>query len=125
MARHDQTLSEIEAERIRALRMAHLWGDVTMAEDWKEELRAASAQANLGVDPERSILLAIEAAEQTRRRDGTVLTEAQQALHDALATSRVLSAVSGVGRRTGIGRSAGRIGRADWHVGLRSDPDRT
>ena len=46
---------------------------------------AASAQANLEVDPERSILLAIEAAETTRRHDGTVLTEAQQALHDALA----------------------------------------
>ena len=64
---------------------------------------AASAQANLEVDPERSILLAIEAAETTRRHDGTMLTEAQQALHDALATSRVLSAVPGVGRRTGIG----------------------
>jgi len=66
---------------------------------------AASAQANLDVDPERSILLAIEAAETTRRRDGTVLTEAQQALHDALASSRVLSAVPDVGRRpaSGIG----------------------
>ncbi len=67
---------------------------------------AASAQANLEVDPERSILLAIEAAETTRRHDGTMLTEAQQALHDALATSRVLSAVPGVGRRTGIGHVA-------------------
>ena len=67
---------------------------------------AASAQANLEVDPERSILLAIEAAETTRRRDGTVLTEAEQALHDALATSRVLLAVPGVGRRTGIGHAA-------------------
>ena len=34
--------------------------------------------------PERSILLAIEAAETTRRHDGSVLIEAQQALHDAL-----------------------------------------
>ena len=64
---------------------------------------AASAEANLDVDPERSILLAIEAAETTRRHDGTVLPEAEQALHDALATSRVLTAVPGVGRRTGIG----------------------
>jgi WD40 repeat protein/DNA-binding SARP family transcriptional activator len=64
---------------------------------------AASAQANLEVDPERSILLAIEAAETTRRHDGSVLLEAQQALHDALATSRVLTAVPGVGRRIGIG----------------------
>ena len=64
---------------------------------------AASAEANLDVDPERSILLAIEAAETTRRHDGTVLPEAEQALHDALATSRVLTTVPGVGRRTGIG----------------------
>jgi len=64
---------------------------------------AASAQANLEVDPERSILLAIEAAETTRQHDGTVLPEAQQALHDALASSRVLTTVPGVGRRTGIG----------------------
>jgi WD40 repeat protein/DNA-binding SARP family transcriptional activator len=67
---------------------------------------AASAQGNLAVDPERSILLAIEAAETTRRHDGTMLVEAEQALHDALATSRVLLAVDGVGRRTGIGHAA-------------------
>ena len=64
---------------------------------------AASAEANLDVDPERSILLAIEAAETTRRHDGTVLPEAEQALHDALASSRVLTTVPGVGRKTGIG----------------------
>ncbi|MDQ3721559.1 MAG: hypothetical protein M3376_00495, partial [Actinomycetota bacterium] len=66
---------------------------------------AASAQANLAVDPERSILLALEAAETTRRHDGTILVEAQQALHDGLAASRVLSAVDGVGRKTGIGHA--------------------
>ena len=64
---------------------------------------AASAQANLAVDPERSILLAIEAAETTRRHDGSVLIEAQQALHDALGTSRVLSAQRVVGRKTSRG----------------------
>jgi WD40 repeat protein/DNA-binding SARP family transcriptional activator len=64
---------------------------------------AASAQANLDVDPERGILLAIEAAETTRRHDGTVLIEAQQALHDALDTSRVLSTMPGNGRRTSKG----------------------
>ena len=58
---------------------------------------AASAEANLEVDPERSILLAIEAAETTRRHDGTMLPEAEQALHAALATSRVLMTVDGVG----------------------------
>jgi WD40 repeat protein/DNA-binding SARP family transcriptional activator len=82
---------------------------------------AASAVANLDVDPERSILLAIEAAETTRRHDGTVLPEAEQALHDALATSRVLTAVPGVGRRTGIGHvvalapDASRFVAADLH----------
>jgi WD40 repeat protein len=66
---------------------------------------AASAQGNLDVDPERSILLAIEAAETTRRHDGTMLVEAEQALHDALASSRVLTTVPGVGR-TGLGHVA-------------------
>ncbi|MBA2643586.1 MAG: WD40 repeat domain-containing protein, partial [Actinobacteria bacterium] len=67
---------------------------------------AASAQASLELDPELSILLGIEAAETTRRHDGTVLREAEQALHDALAASRVLTAVPGVGRTTGIGHVA-------------------
>ena len=64
---------------------------------------AASARANLDIDPERSILLAIQAAETTRRHDGSILPEAEQALHDALAISRVLAASQGVGRREGSG----------------------
>jgi WD40 repeat protein len=67
---------------------------------------AASAEANLDVDPELSILLAIESAETTRRHDGTVLRETEQALHDALAADRVLTAVSGVGRGKGLGHVA-------------------
>jgi WD40 repeat protein/DNA-binding SARP family transcriptional activator len=68
---------------------------------------AASAEANLDVDPELSILLAIESAETTRRHDGTVLRETEQALHDALAaSSRVLTAVPGVGRTKGNGHVA-------------------
>jgi hypothetical protein len=66
MAKHGQSLSEGEAERIRALRLAHLRGDVTFAHDWREELRAASTQANqlrlplqcalhLGGDPETEL----------------------------------------------------------------------
>ncbi|HXG75872.1 MAG TPA: BTAD domain-containing putative transcriptional regulator [Gaiellaceae bacterium] len=58
---------------------------------------AADAQASLSVDPERSILLAIEAAETTRRHDGTVLNEAEQALHDALAASRTVRVFRDVG----------------------------
>jgi WD40 repeat protein/serine/threonine protein kinase/DNA-binding SARP family transcriptional activator len=64
---------------------------------------AASARANLELDPELSILLALQSAETTRRHDGTVLRETEQALHDALGASRVLAAVPGVGRVTGIG----------------------
>src|SRR5262245_35485737 len=60
---------------------------------------AASAEANLEVDPELSILLAIESANTTHRHDGTVLRETEQALHDALRASRVLATVPGVGRR--------------------------
>jgi WD40 repeat protein/serine/threonine protein kinase len=58
---------------------------------------AASAQANLEIDPERSILLAIEAVEITRSHDGTVLREAEEALHDALAKSRVVATVADAG----------------------------
>jgi WD40 repeat protein/class 3 adenylate cyclase len=64
---------------------------------------AASAEANLDIDPERSVLLGIEAAETTRRHDGSIRPEALQALHDALAASRVLAEVHGIGRRSGIG----------------------
>ena len=52
------------------------------------ELAAASV-ANLETDPERSILLAIEAVEETRSADGTVLPEAEEALHQGVVASRV------------------------------------
>jgi len=54
---------------------------------------AASAIANLDVDPERSILLALEAVGETRRVDGTVLPEAEAALRQAVSTSRVVSTI--------------------------------
>jgi WD40 repeat protein len=53
------------------------------------ELAAASV-ANLDVDPERSILLALEAVDVTRQVDGTVLPEAEEALHRAVRTSRLV-----------------------------------
>ncbi len=65
------------------------------------ELAAASV-LNLDDDPERSILLAVEAVEATRRNDGSALPEAKDALHEAVAASRVLVTVPGVG------------GRLDW-----------
>ena len=46
VAKHHHALTDLEAERIRALRLAHLRADVTMADDWPEELRFASTQAN-------------------------------------------------------------------------------
>ena len=60
------------------------------------ELASASV-ANLEADPERSILLALEAIDETRSVDGTVLPEAEEALHRAVGASRVLLTVPGVG----------------------------
>ena len=53
--------------------------------------------ANLDVDPELSVLLATEAVETTRSSDGTVLPEAEEALHRAVVASRLELEVPGVG----------------------------
>jgi conflict system STAND superfamily ATPase len=42
---------------------------------------ASAAVANLDEDAERSVLLALEAVEQTRAADGSMLPEAKEALH--------------------------------------------
>jgi WD40 repeat protein len=68
---------------------------------------SAAAVANLEVDPERSILLALEAVDATWDADRTVLPEAEEALHRALRRSRLVRtlpgsdglAVSGDGKR--------------------------
>jgi WD40 repeat protein len=60
------------------------------------ELTAAAA-ANLEVDPELSVLLAMEAVETTRSLDGTALPEAEEALHRALVASRLELEVPGLG----------------------------
>jgi WD40 repeat protein len=54
---------------------------------------AAAANANLDVDPERSILLALEAVDRSRgeggdKPGGSALPEAEEALHNAVAASR-------------------------------------
>jgi WD40 repeat protein/DNA-binding SARP family transcriptional activator len=54
---------------------------------------AATAVANLDVDPERSLLLALEAIELTHDADGTFVREAEEALHRALKRSRVVTSV--------------------------------
>jgi WD40 repeat protein/class 3 adenylate cyclase len=60
------------------------------------ELAAASA-ANLEEDPERSIILALQAIDTTRSVDGTVLPEAENALHRAVVASRIVLSVPGLG----------------------------
>ena len=58
---------------------------------------AAAAMANLDADPERSILLALEAVDHTRSDGGSVLPEAEEALHRAVTESRIVLRVPGVG----------------------------
>jgi WD40 repeat protein/DNA-binding SARP family transcriptional activator/class 3 adenylate cyclase len=58
---------------------------------------AASAVANLEIDAELSVLLAIEAVETTRSSGGTVLPEAEETLHRAVVASRLELKVPGVG----------------------------
>jgi DNA-binding SARP family transcriptional activator/energy-coupling factor transporter ATP-binding protein EcfA2 len=57
---------------------------------------ANAAIANIGVDAERSILLAIQAAKATRSVDGHVLPEAEQALHLTIAASREAKLFAGI-----------------------------
>ena len=58
---------------------------------------AAAAVAELDVDPERSILLAMEAVDTTRSVDGSVLPVAAEALHRAVGASRIEQSIPGVG----------------------------
>jgi len=51
---------------------------------------AAAASGNLDQDPELSLLLALQAAEETNQRDGTILREAEDALHRSLQAHRLL-----------------------------------
>ncbi len=54
---------------------------------------ASAAVANLHEDTQRSLLLALEAVGTTRRIDGTVLPEAEEALHRALQADRLVFSV--------------------------------
>jgi WD40 repeat protein/DNA-binding SARP family transcriptional activator len=58
---------------------------------------ASAAVANLDVDAELSVLLAVEAVETTRSTEGTVLPEAEEALHRAVVASRLELKVPGLG----------------------------
>ncbi|MGA9159268.1 MAG: BTAD domain-containing putative transcriptional regulator [Actinomycetota bacterium] len=58
---------------------------------------AAAAVANVETDAELSVLLATNAVGLTRSADGTVLPEAEEALHRAVVASRLVMSVPGVG----------------------------
>ena len=62
------------------------------------ELAAASLN-NLNVDPERSLLLALQSASTTREVDGTVLPESVEALHNAIPASPVRMTLRGHGTK--------------------------
>ena len=75
---------------------------------------ASAAVANLEFDPELSVLLASEAVRTTRSVDGTVLADAEVALHRAVVASRLELEVPGVGgslawSRTGVFVTEGRV----------------
>jgi WD40 repeat protein/DNA-binding SARP family transcriptional activator len=57
---------------------------------------AGAAMTNIDVDADRSLLLALQAVETTRGPDGTVVPEAEEALHAALQAHRLLFSVPGV-----------------------------
>jgi WD40 repeat protein/serine/threonine protein kinase len=56
---------------------------------------AEAAMAGIDDDSDRSVLLALAAVETTYRADGTVLREAEEALHAALQAHRLLFSVRG------------------------------
>ncbi|HSL29219.1 MAG TPA: WD40 repeat domain-containing protein, partial [Anaerolineales bacterium] len=58
------------------------------------ELAAASLN-NLGVDPERSLLLALESVSTTREADGAVLPESVEALHNSIFASPIRMTLRG------------------------------
>jgi len=75
---------------------------------------AAAAVSNLEVDPERSLLLAMAAIDETRSVNGTVVPEAVEALHRAVTTPRVVMSESG----------SGWGGRLDWSpAGVLGSPE--
>jgi WD40 repeat protein/DNA-binding SARP family transcriptional activator len=62
---------------------------------------AAAAVANVDADPELAVLLAMRAVQHTRDVDGSVLPEAEEALHRAVASSRVVATYPDLGSAVG------------------------
>ena len=77
---------------------------------------AAAAVANIENDQQLSVLLAIEAVERTRSADGSVLREAEEALHRAVSASRIVTSIAGTSRwDADVGADLGRA--VDWGPG--------
>lgn len=81
-----------EGEATRAKGQAEREARVATARDL-----ASAATAVVDEDAELGILLATEAVRTTREVDGTVLPQAEEALHDAVTAARVVDVFSGVG----------------------------
>jgi WD40 repeat protein/serine/threonine protein kinase len=97
---------EARAERERVLRLrAEREARVATAREL-----AAAAVADLEVDPERSILLALEAVAATREADGIVVREAEEALHRAVKTSRIVRTLPQGGYGLAITSDGARLG---------------
>lgn len=60
---------------------------------------AAASLTNLSVDPERSILLALQSISTTRETDGTILPESLEALHRAIVSSPIRMTLAGHGTK--------------------------
>ncbi|MCI0634096.1 MAG: protein kinase [Actinobacteria bacterium] len=58
---------------------------------------AGAAAMNLAVDPELSMLLAVEAVEVARSEGGSVPPDVREVLHGAIGASRIVGSVPGVG----------------------------
>ena len=82
----------VGAIAIRESQQAHRAGDAATARGL-----AAAAAANVAIDPERSILLALEAVEHARSADSSTLHEAEEALHRAVSATRIEWRVTGTG----------------------------
>lgn len=105
-ARANRRLRMQLAAVVVALTIA-LAGGVVALDQWRDAERqrqiatarelAAASTAALTDDPELGIMLALAAIDTTRSHDGTVLPEAEEALHRAVTSSRVLLTLPGIG----------------------------
>ena len=97
-SRAEEQAEIAQVEQARAVEQAGIAAEARSNAEAQERIArarglAGAAMANLQTDAELSVLLAIEAVETTRRVDGTVLREAEEALHAAVSADRLVSTV--------------------------------